>query len=209
MTKTPKKKVPAIEVFVNVYQILASIDAADGVKTTLVKYKTKFTGKNYLGVMMTKEDHANGYSTGWGNSRLGEDEIMKVQRGIFSDKATHIKRNIYFLEGQKDQALKLIRVELEQAVSHTAIESAKMYYAWHHRNHVPGNKPPTQSEGVVMAKGNVTLRMMNVENQFVGVSLTESESPLNMRRVSLEIPDVKALTEMYVFIGQQIKRMSQ
>lgn len=190
---------------VDVYYIFVTVEA-EGIKCGKLKHKTKFTGQNYIGLPITPEDRKKGYNIGWGNSRLGKDEILKVSRRLFGDNSTEISRHVYFLEGQEQQALELIRIEVDKAITSMYENTCKLYDTWVNRSTNP-NKPPTL-EGVVMASKQVTFRMMNVENKLVGISLSELNSPLDMRRISLEIPEVSALKEMQNFLGQQIKRMS-
>lgn len=50
--------------------------------------------------------------------------------------------------------------------------------------------------------------MVNVENTFVGVPLTETgPKPFEMRRCAIEIHDVETLKQLRRFIDQQIQRM--
>ena len=53
----------------------------------------------------------------------------------------------------------------------------------------------------------VTVWMANVENAFIGISLTERDG-LNMRRVATELRDVDAAKRLRAFLDAMIERMS-
>jgi len=190
---------------VDVYYIFVDV-GTDGIRCAKLKYKTKFTGQNYIGLPLTNEDLKNGYTLGWSNYRLKKEEILKVSQRFFGDNSAEVSRHVYFLEGQEQQALDLIRKDVDTTIRLMYENTCKLYENWINRASNP-DKPPTL-EGVVMSHKQITFRMMNVENKIVGISLSERNSPLDMRRIAMEIPEVSALKEMHTFLGQQIKRMS-
>lgn len=68
-------------------------------------------------------------------------------------------------------------------------------------------KTETPINGFEVKHNNATLLVVNVEDKFVGITITESgPRPFEMRRVGLEISDVDALRLLRDFLTQQIER---
>lgn len=120
--------------FVDLYEIVVSVDEK-GVHKRLSKYRTTFTGKNYLATMFTPEDRANGYNLGWGSSRINSEQIFKVQRmGLFGDSFNNVRRRIYFLEGQQEEALTMLRDDLNKTIKSITEQVNALALAWENRN---------------------------------------------------------------------------
>ena len=120
------------ENILDLYEISVKI-GKDGVKSRLSKYRAKFTGQNYLPVRLTEEEEKSGY-VGCFSQRIKNSEILKVQRIGLSDSSDHISRYIYFLDNQKEQAINLIKEELDKTISKMFSDINELYKVWVNRH---------------------------------------------------------------------------
>lgn len=110
------------------YELRISVEAS-GILVMLFKYPVTFTGKNYIPQMVTDELRKQGFNFGL-PQRVGADEIMKVHRTGFSDKTSHVGRDIYFLEGDLDRAKDLVKASLAEAITSMKTQMDGLHEAW-------------------------------------------------------------------------------
>ena len=84
--------------------------------------------------MFSDDDRANGYNLGWGSSRIEPSDLLKVQKTGIWDTPSHVGRRIYFLEGQKNEALNLIRDNLEETITTMVKNVNGLGKQWEERN---------------------------------------------------------------------------
>jgi hypothetical protein len=115
------------------YELMTSVDIAEGVKSRVCKYRMKFSGKNYLPQMLTKEDHEAGFNVP-PYGRVGAEEILKVNKSLFGDKSNYLRRSIYFLEGQQEDAIRLMRGCIDESLTRKKEEAVKLFEIWANRH---------------------------------------------------------------------------
>ena len=115
--------------FVTLYEAGVRISTKDGVKVMKRKYKTKFTGKNYICV----NDHNDAEVSNL-YSRVTPDEILSIRNPSRSSDCPSMSRYVYYLEGQEDQAVKLLRSHVESILTEQAADSNAMLELWNKRN---------------------------------------------------------------------------
>jgi hypothetical protein len=114
------------------YELMTKVELVKGVCSRLQKYRMKFSGKNYLPQMLTGVDHEMGFNVP-PHTRVKAEDILKVHKIFMGDHNNYVFRSIYFLEGQKEEAIKLIRASIEEQVTRAKEESAKLYEIWVNR----------------------------------------------------------------------------
>jgi hypothetical protein len=116
---------------VDLFEARVSVSAKDGLKVSKYKYRTKFTGKNYISIPDRDTDYEQGYRNLY--HRVVPTELLKVQKDGWNSTYPYFIRSIYYLEGQEDQALKLLRAEIEKTLTEMEENTNKMLEAWLNR----------------------------------------------------------------------------
>jgi hypothetical protein len=110
------------------YDLRVSVDVT-GCRTRLFKFPVKFTGKNYISISVTEELRDQGFTKFGMIGRVKQDEIMQVRRGsLFQN--DHVDRKIYFIEGQKEEAIQKLISAMDEQVSMMKRNAELIYEAW-------------------------------------------------------------------------------
>lgn len=107
--------------------------------TQLFKIPVTFSGKNYLPRPRTPELEAEGYSYFGTNSRIRSDEIMKIKQIGLADRPDHISYEVFFLEGQKDEAVAKMKAFIDERVGAMQKQINALAEAWKTRKERPKN----------------------------------------------------------------------
>ncbi len=125
---------------VDLYEIVVHIEANRGLIMQQNKYKTMFTLKTYLPCFFdVTKDIKDGYNYSL-YRRVKATELMKVIKGPTGDKCNNIRRSIYFVEGQEEEAKNLIKDELNATTMWMLDDANKIRNLWINRN-TGGTKP--------------------------------------------------------------------
>lgn len=123
---------------VALYDLRVSVEPT-GILTQLLKFPTKFTGKNYIPVRLTDKMEEDKFNFGL-SSRVKADEIMVLRTPYFGDRDSHVDRQIYFLEGQFEEAKTKVRTEIDTILTRMKANTEKMHEAWVKRIDRPRRK---------------------------------------------------------------------
>ncbi len=134
------EKVVSKSVFVDLFEIRAWIEH-DGVKASVSRYYTKFTGQNYLphAIPVDQEDiktpdGRRKYSISRLFNRVAPKELMQVRRpGLSGDQPNHVSRSIYFLEGDLEKAREMVTASMDEVITRMRNDAEKLYQVWHSR----------------------------------------------------------------------------
>lgn len=120
----------------------------DGILVMLFKYAVTCTGKNYIPQMVSDDLYKQGFNSTL-SSRVKIDEIMQVKRTGMHDLTAHIGRSIYYLDGQQDEAKKLVKNSLETTINRMKDQMDKVHAAWLARTPRPRRpRPGSEDEKV-------------------------------------------------------------
>ncbi len=114
---------------VNLYEAGVSISVKNGVKVMKRKYKTKFTGKNYICVNDNNDPSVSNLY-----SRVTPDEILSIRNPSRGGNCPSMSRYVYYLDGQEDEAVKLLRDNVETILTEQCADAQLMLGKWKHRN---------------------------------------------------------------------------
>jgi hypothetical protein len=118
--------------FTDLFEASVYVSIKNGVRVVKRKFKTKFTGKNYIPVMLEEADEKNGYIYNL-YSRVQPEEILEIRDSHADSNFDSMNRHIYYLDGQEDKAVKLLRDEMETRLQLIASNSATMLQLWKNR----------------------------------------------------------------------------
>lgn len=118
--------------FVDLYEIICKLDQ-DYAGGRVEKYRVKQTKTNFLAQMIQPEHEGQGYSHRMGGTRVKVSDLLKVQRFGFSDGYGHIYRHIYCFKEQQEEALILLRANIDETVTRARDLTAKMFDVWNNR----------------------------------------------------------------------------
>lgn len=112
----------------DLYEIIIHVET-DRVRARLEKYRVKVTGKNFLPVMLTREQELQGYSHRLHN-RVRIDRLMVVDHTNLFGTPDHVYRSIYCRAEQRAAALELLRKEVADTVARNKANADKVYATW-------------------------------------------------------------------------------
>lgn len=119
------KKPPIIAL----YELRISVEPC-GILIQHYKYPVVFTGKNYIGQMVTdkmhKEENYN-YSL---SHRVPAHQIMKLQRVSLQDTSSYVGRTVYHLEGQLSDGSKLVKDDITKTLERMRKQVEETHLAW-------------------------------------------------------------------------------
>jgi hypothetical protein len=119
--------------FTDLIEIRASIET-DRVMCRRYRYYVKVTDQNYLPQIPPDDTLEKKYSHAGLFNRLDKSKLMKVERSIFDDHDTCIRRSIYCLESDQEVALKSVIESLGEAVKKKHEYATKLLDAWNARD---------------------------------------------------------------------------
>lgn len=131
------------------YQIITKVDITEGVISRLERYKMKFTGKQYIGMFFTKEDHEEGFNIP-PSRRIKKDEILRIAMSFGGDKPDIVRRYVYFLEGQREEAIAKVIASIDKTVSQMKYDVENLFNLWTNRDKgkTPQEKRPHDQNNV-------------------------------------------------------------
>ncbi len=115
-------------VYVDIFELVVTVEQ-DGVRGWVHRAYAKVTGQNYIR-QIPPEDAAKKYHASCLLGRLNQTDLMKVRRRYSRDMTDSISREIYFLEGQEQEAKRLVKEDLEATLTRMSEQMSATQRQW-------------------------------------------------------------------------------
>jgi hypothetical protein len=114
--------------FTDLYELRVSVQP-NGIRALVRKYYVKVTKANYLPERIPDTRENEGYSVAlYQRVKLGE--VMKLRRSLFGDHVDSVVREIYYLQGQEEEARARVNAELDKTIRSMAEQMDMLHAAW-------------------------------------------------------------------------------
>lgn len=121
-----------------VYELRISVDT-EGVSVRRFKYPAKLTGVQYIPIQVTEEMEKEGFIYKL-PKRIKPSELLKPVRMFMWDEVNRIGYEIFFTEGQDDEARKLLKNHVDTVVRTMKASMDKTYESWTTKRERPPRK---------------------------------------------------------------------